>query len=55
MYTKNNLPVVILKDYNELNSTKLSQKLEQYLKENIEKTKLYNILPRLSFDYWLNT
>jgi hypothetical protein len=55
MYENNNLPVVILKNYNELNTINLDKKLEQFLTDNIEKTKLYNILPRLSFNYWLNT
>jgi hypothetical protein len=54
MYTKNNLPVVILKDWNELNEN-LDTKLQQWYTEHIDKTTTDNIYPRLTFNYWLQT
>ena len=54
MYTQNNLPVVILKDWSELNDN-IECKLEQWYKEHIDKTKIENIFERLTFNYWLNT
>lgn len=52
MFLKNNLPVIILKDWSELNNL-TSDHLEKYLKENREKRSLENILPKLSFRYWI--
>jgi hypothetical protein len=54
MYTQNNLPVIILKDWSELNDN-LECKLEQWYNEHIDKTKIENIFERLTFNYWLNT
>lgn len=54
MYTKNNLPVVILKDWNELNDN-LDTKLSNWYTEHIDKTTMDNIYPRLTFNYWLQT
>ena len=54
MYTKNNLPVVILKDWNELNDN-LDKKLQHWYTEHIDKTTMDNIYPRLTFNYWLQT
>jgi len=52
MYLKNNLPVVILKNWKELNYN-LADKLKLWYKENIGKTSKENIYPKLKFDYWL--
>lgn len=52
MFLKNNLPVIILKDWSELNNLTIED-LERYLKENREKRSLENILSRLTFKYWL--
>jgi hypothetical protein len=54
MYTKNNLPVVILKDWSELNNN-LENKLSEWYTEHINKTSIDNIFERLTFNYWLNT
>jgi hypothetical protein len=55
MYTKNNLPVVILKDWSELNDLDLENKLQHWYTEHIHKTSTDNIYERLTFNYWLNT
>jgi len=52
MYTNNNLPVVILKDWSELNDN-LEDKLQQWYTEHIHKTSMDNIYERLTFTYWL--
>lgn len=54
MYTKNNLPVVILKDWSELNDN-LESKLKDWYTEHIHKTDIMNIFERLTFNYWINT
>ena len=54
MYTQNNLPVVILKDWSELNDN-LENKLQYWYKEHIDKTNIENIFVRLTFNYWLKT
>ena len=54
MYTKNNLPVVILKDWSELNDN-LENKMKDWYTEHIQKTSIDNIYQRLTFNYWLNT
>lgn len=54
MFTQNNLPVVILKDWNELNYN-LENKLQDWYKEHIHKTSIENIFERLTFNYWLKT
>ena len=54
MYTKNNLPVVILKDWSELNDN-LENKMKEWYTEHIHKTEIDNIYERLTFNYWLNT
>ena len=51
MYVKNNLPVVILKTWDELN-TVLPDKMERWYKDHFHKTSPQNILPRLTFNYW---
>jgi hypothetical protein len=54
MFIKNKLPVVIVKNWAELNMN-LDQKLKQWCSDLIELTSLDNILPKLQFDYWLQT
>jgi hypothetical protein len=54
MYINNNLPVVILKDWNELNIN-LEKKLLEWYTTHIEKTSVDNIFKKLTFDYWLKT
>ena len=54
MYINNNLPVVILNDWNELN-TNLENKLSEWYNIHIEKTSIDNIFKRLTFNYWLTT
>ena len=53
MFTQNNLPVVLLKDWSELNDN-LENKLQDWYKEHINKTSIENIFERLTFNYWLN-
>lgn len=54
MWKENNLPVVILKDYNELNDTHLNLRLEFWLKKYKDYTQLENIIPKFKNSYWLN-
>lgn len=53
MFINNNLPVIILKDINELNSITLD-KLNEWYEININKTDINNIFPKLTYDYWIN-
>lgn len=53
MFMKNNLPVVILNDWNELNEN-IEQKLTNWYLDNIYKTHIENIFPKLHHQYWLN-
>ena len=53
MYLKNNLPVVILKNWEELNSN-LEKKLKIWYDDHIHKTSIQNIFPKLTFKYWIN-
>ena len=53
MYIKNNLPVVILQDWNELNDN-LENKLNEWYDKYINITSIDNIFKRLTFNYWLN-
>ena len=54
MFIKNKLPVVILKNWAELNEN-LDQKLNQWYNDLIELTKPEHILPKLQFEYWLQS
>ena len=54
MWKENNLPVVILKDYNELNDIHLNLRLEFWLKKYKDYTQLENIIPKFKNSYWLN-
>jgi hypothetical protein len=53
MYINNNLPVVILQDWNELNLD-IENKLKRWEKEHIHKTNINNIYSRLMYSYWIN-
>jgi hypothetical protein len=53
MYTKNNLPVVILNNWSELNYN-LEDKLKKWYEIYIDKTSIDNIFPKLTFNYWLS-
>ena len=52
MFKKHQLPVVILKNWDELNMN-LDQKLKQWYTENVDLTNIETILPKLQFMYWL--
>jgi hypothetical protein len=54
MYKKNNLPVVILQYWCELNDN-LEDKLNEWYNMYIDKTSIDNIFPKLTFDYWLKS
>lgn len=53
MFISNNLPVVILNDWNELNDVNLEKKLQLWYDQHIHKTSINNILPKLTVNYWL--
>ena len=53
MYIDNNLPVVILQEWDELNESSLEEKLAQWVHEFFEKTKPENILPKFDINYWI--
>ena len=53
MFIDNNLPVVILESWDELNEN-LDFKLKVWLETYEDRTNLDNILPKLTFNYWLN-
>ena len=52
MFKKHQLPVVILKNWAELNMN-LDQKLKQWYTEYVDLTNIETILPKLQFMYWL--
>lgn len=52
IYVSNNLPVVIIKDWDELNHN-LEDKLKKWHDEHYHKTSLENIYPKLFVNYWL--
>lgn len=54
MWKENNLPVIILKDYNELNISNLHLRLEYWYKRYKDLVSLENILPKFKNSYWLN-
>ena len=52
MFVSNNLPVVILHSLDDL--SRLTQHdLDEWYDANVDKTKVENILPKLTYDYWL--
>ena len=53
MFIKNDLPVIILNDWSDLNLL-TENKLLKYIEENKEKRSLNNILAKLTFKYWIN-
>jgi hypothetical protein len=54
MWIKNNLPVVIINDWDELNID-LDKKLVEWYNKLNELTKPENIEPKFKYEYWLNT
>jgi hypothetical protein len=54
MFIKHELPVVILKDWEQLNVEKIEEQLDTWYNEHKHKTDLEHIMPRLTFSYWLN-
>jgi hypothetical protein len=52
LWIKHNLPVVILQDWNELNSN-LDEKLQQWFKKYISFTEKEHILNKFNYEYWL--
>jgi hypothetical protein len=52
MFIDNNLPVVILQDWNELNDN-LEEKLKQWYAKYFPLTSIENIFPKMTFNYWL--
>lgn len=52
MFINNNLPVVILNDWSELDDN-LENKLKDWYEQNIDKTAIDNIFPKLIFKYWI--
>ena len=52
MYRDNNLPVVILNDWNELNKN-TSKKLKEWIDKYYHLTSVENIYPKMKFNYWL--
>ena len=54
MYIKKNLPVVILQDWDELNSEDIKDKLQKWKLKYNESTKLHNILSKFCYTYWVN-
>ena len=53
MFIKNKLPVVILNDWSELNSSNIKSKLRYWYKTYIEYTSLEHLYHKLTFDYWI--
>ena len=53
MYTDNNLPVVLIDSWNELNDN-LLPKLQLWKTKYIKYTDYKHIIKRLDFNYWLN-
>jgi hypothetical protein len=53
MYKENNLPVVILQNWNELDD-KLDEKLKIWYAKYSPLTSIDNIFPKLTFHYWLH-
>jgi hypothetical protein len=54
MFITNLLPVVILKDWSELNCDDLDKKLEEWYQKYIQYTSIDNIYPKMDFDYWIH-
>ena len=52
MYINNNLPVVILTDWDELNNI-TKETLEYWYKIHNSKTNIENIFPKLTYKYWI--
>jgi hypothetical protein len=52
MFTENNLPVVILQEWDELQNITVEQMNEWY-QSHIHKTDIENIFPKLTYGYWI--
>ncbi len=55
MYIDNQLPVVILDNWNQLFQPNLKDKMQEWIEQYSEWTKLEHILPRLRFDWWIKS
>jgi hypothetical protein len=55
MYTDNQLPVVILDNWNQLFQPNLKDKMQEWIEQYSERTQLEHILPRLRFDWWIKS
>ena len=55
MYIDNQLPVVILDSWDELFQPNLKNKMQEWMEQYSEWTKLEHILPRLRFDWWIKS
>jgi hypothetical protein len=55
LYIDNNLPVVILEDWNQLNCENIEDKLNKWKDTHIDKTIPENILPKFKIDYWIKS
>ena len=54
MFISNKLPVVIIQEWSELNHD-LPQKLEKWNREYSHLTSSQIVIPKLIFEYWLNS
>jgi hypothetical protein len=54
MWRDNNLPVIILDDYNNLNNNNIKKRFVSWYKKMNKLTELKNILPKFKNSYWLN-
>lgn len=52
LFIENNLPVIIIKDWNELNEN-TGSKLNEWYNKYYPLTSVENIYPKIKFDYWL--
>ena len=55
MYIDNNLPVVTLQNWEQLNCENLNQKLQTWLEFYKEKTVPENIISKFTLDYWIKS
>ena len=54
MWRDNNLPVIILDDYNNLNNNNIKKRFVSWYNKKNKLTELKNILPKFKNSYWLN-
>ena len=55
MYIDNDLPVVTLQNWEQLNCENLNEKLQTWLEFYKGKTASENIIPKFNLDYWINS